>query len=50
MENITDINYRHAKRVFNTSKLKNLGQYHDLYDHSDILLLTDIFEGFRNLS
>ena len=50
MENITDINYRHAKRVFNTFKLKNLGQYHDLYDHSDILLLTDIFEGFRNLS
>ena len=31
MEDITDIVYRHANRVFKKFKLKNVGEYHDLY-------------------
>ena len=27
---------------------KNLGDYHDLYFQSDILLLAEVFESFRN--
>ena len=48
MENIEDIDYRHGNNVFNKFKLKNLGKYHGLYVQSDTLLLTDVFENFRN--
>ena len=48
MENIEDIDYRHGNNVFKRFKLKNLGEYHDLYVQSDTLLLADIFENFRN--
>ena len=49
MENIDDIDYRHSNNVFKKFKLKNLGEYHDLYVQSDTLLLTDVFENFRNM-
>ena len=48
MDNIDDIDYRHGNNVFKRFKLKNLGEYHDLYVQSDTLLLADVFENFRN--
>ena len=48
MENIEGIVYRHGNNVFKIFKLKNLGEYHDLYVQSDTLLLADVFENFRN--
>ena len=50
MENITDANYVHAKRVCKDFKIKNLGEYYDLYIQSDRLLLADAIENFRNMS
>ena len=50
MENIIDIDYTQAARVFKEFKMNNLGDYHDLYVQSDTLLLTDIFENFRDMS
>ena len=47
MENITDVDYRHAEIVFKNLNNKNLGDYHDLYGQSDTLLLADVFENFR---
>ena len=49
MEDITDIDYSHANKVFKKFNLKNLGQYHDQYVQSDSLLLADVFENFRNM-
>ena len=49
MEDITDADYVHAKRVCKDFDAKDLGEYHDLYVQSDTLLLTDVFENFRNM-
>ena len=49
MEDISDIDYRHANNVFKVFKLENLGNYHDLYLQSDTLLLADVFNNFRDM-
>ena len=49
MEDINDIDYRHANNVFKICKLENLGNYHDLYVQSDTLLLADVFNNIRNI-
>ena len=49
MEDISDIDYRHAINVFKGFKLANFGGYHDLYVQSDTLLLTDVFHNFRDM-
>ena len=46
MDDITDAYYAHTKIVCKDFKIKNLGEYHDLYVQSDSLLLADIFEKF----
>ena len=48
LKNITDKDYTHAQKVFEKFKLKNLGNYYDLYVQSDTLLLADVFENFKN--
>ena len=43
MEDITDADYAHGKRVRKDFEIRNLGEYHDLYFQSNTLLLADIF-------
>ena len=49
MEDISDIDYRHANNVFKGFKLENFGDYHDLYGQSDTLLIADVFNNFRDM-
>ena len=46
LENNTDADYIHGKRVCNVFEIKNLGGYHGFYLNSDTLLLVDVFENF----
>ena len=47
-EHITDQDYAHAQKVWDTFNMKNLGEYHDLNVQSDTALIADVFENFRD--
>jgi len=47
-KNIMQQNYTHAQTVWFVIELKFMGEYHDVYLKSDVLLLADVFEKFRS--
>ena len=48
-EDISEIDYTHAQRVFNHFDMTDLGDYHNFYLLTDMLLLADVLENFRDV-
>ena len=48
-KDISDDDYKHAHAVWAEFGMKTFKDYHDLYNKSDVLLLADVFENFRDV-
>ena len=46
---INNHNYNHVLKVWKTCKIKTLKEYLELYNISDVLILADVFEKFRDV-
>ena len=48
-EDISEIDYSHAQRVFNHFNMTDFRDYHNFYLLTNVLLLADVFENFRDV-
>ena len=49
MSGVGNKDYEHVNRVWKEFGLKDLGEYHDLYIQTDIIVLANVFEAFRKV-
>ena len=48
MSLISEDNYQRAQKVWEEFGIRNLGDYHDLYLRTDVVLLANVYEAFRD--
>ena len=50
MSSISSDDYQHAQKVWKEFRIHNLGDYHDLYLKTNVVLLANVYEAFRETS
>ena len=48
MSSISKEDYQHAQKVWEEFGIRDLGDYHDLYLRTDVVLLADVYKAFRD--
>ena len=48
MSSISEDNYQHAQKVWEEFGIRYLGDYHDLYLRTDVVLLANVYEAFKD--
>ena len=48
MSSISEDDYQHAQKVWEEFGIRDLGDYHDLYLRTDVVLLANVFDTFRD--
>ena len=48
-ESISDEDYAHSQDISQSFEMVDLAEYHNLYLHTDVLLLADVLESFRDM-
>ena len=48
MSNVSEDYYQCTQKVWKKFRIHNLGEYHDLYLHTNVILLVKVFEAFRD--
>ena len=48
MSGVSESNYKHIQRVWEEFGVRNIGDYHDLYLRTDVVLLVNVFKAFRD--
>ena len=49
MSGVRDTDYEHACSIWREFRIRNMGEYHDLYLRTDVILLANVFESFRQV-
>ena len=49
MSGVSETDYERARKVWREFGINNMGEYHDLYLKTDVILLENVFEAFRNV-
>ena len=47
MSGVSDTDYKHACSIWREFGIRNMGEYHDLYLRTDVILLANVFKSFR---
>jgi len=48
-EGITDEDYKHTREVWDAFETKTFQECHEFYNKTNVLLLVDVFENFRDV-